>query len=60
VGGVWQEANSSSVDRSKRRLGIKYMLIKEEKIMVYYKKSENLRMNIEWKIGGNSHQTLYK
>jgi hypothetical protein len=30
VGGVWQEANSSSVDRSKRRLGIKYMLIKEE------------------------------
>lgn len=30
MGGVWQEENSSRVDRSKRRLGIKYMLIKEE------------------------------
>jgi hypothetical protein len=30
VGGVWQEENSSRVDRSKRRLGIKYMLINEK------------------------------
>ena len=30
MGGVWEEENSSRVNRSKRRLGIRYMLINEE------------------------------